>query len=770
MIGLGRFSFAAAAAFVCLTGIFGGYTAYAGTAADTDSGFAGAGHAAGDTVRILAIGNSFSQDAVEQNLYELAAEDGIPLIIGNAYIAGCSLERHVLNSRDDKKAYSYRKIDGNGKKVTDKVSLSEILADEEWDYVSFQQSSPYSGQYETYKAWLPELYGYVAERVPDDAKFLMHQTWAYAADSKHKGFANYGNDQMTMYSAIVKANKKAAKLVGIQTIVPSGTAVQNARTSLIGDRMCRDGYHLNVVWGRYTAACAWYETLFGNVSDNEYAPEGMNVIYREACQEAAADAVRQPFKVTAAEKCAAPADKNISGRVTCDGKGIEGVVVSDGRTTTVTGKNGKYTMTADKDSRFVFISTPSGYSSPVEDNVVKFFIPVEESGSGYDFTLTKKKNDDTRHNLVVISDQQVYDSTEFSLLERAALDIRETVESAGDVETVGICCGDIVSFNHSLYDGINATLAKSGITFRCTLGNHDMRTYTRSFERSTDLYENVYGPAYYSFNVGKVHYVMLNDNFFIGRDYFYIGYLPERQLSWLEEDLSHVPAGSTVVVAMHIPTTLSSEDRKRFDYNDIEPCLANKQALYDILKPFNAQIVSGHIHTSCNQVIGKRLFEHNVAALSGAWWCGPICTDGTPAGYKVFEIAGDDIKWSYKSVGYGKDMQMKVYYGKEFTEYGGHVTANVWDWDPEWKVEYYEDGKKVCDMEQFKSIDHEAAECYRDRSKLKHQYVWPTPCEHLFRAMPTGNAKLGEVRVTDRFGRTFSATIDFTEMSISSGL
>ena len=43
-----------------------------------------------EPVRILAIGNSFSQDAVEQNLHELAAAEGIPTIIGNMYIGGCT--------------------------------------------------------------------------------------------------------------------------------------------------------------------------------------------------------------------------------------------------------------------------------------------------------------------------------------------------------------------------------------------------------------------------------------------------------------------------------------------------------------------------------------------------------------------------------------------------------------------------------------------------------------------------------------------------------
>ena len=127
----------------------------------TDLSAAGAGRkAVRDTVRILAIGNSFSQDAIEQNLYELAKAEGIPVIIGNAYIGGCSLERHVKNSRSGEGAYAYRKIEGDGiKKEAEKVSLQDIVDDENWDYVSLQQASSLSGQIETYEPWLTERQG-----------------------------------------------------------------------------------------------------------------------------------------------------------------------------------------------------------------------------------------------------------------------------------------------------------------------------------------------------------------------------------------------------------------------------------------------------------------------------------------------------------------------------------------------------------------------------------------------------------------------------------
>ena len=261
---------------------------------------AGGVYAQQKTVRILAIGNSFSQDAVEQYLHELAEAEGISTIIGNMFIGGCSLERHVKNARDNAPAYAYRKIGTDGKKrEKGKMSLETVLADEDWDYVSLQQASPFSGMYETYEASLPELIEYVKARLPKKTKLMLHQTWAYASTSKHSGFKNYNCNQLTMYQAIVDAVKKAAKVNKIKIVIPSGTAIQNARTSFIGDHLNRDGYHLDVKVGRYTAACTWFERIFKhNVVGNPYAPEGLDEARKAVAQKAAHAAVKHPYKVT----------------------------------------------------------------------------------------------------------------------------------------------------------------------------------------------------------------------------------------------------------------------------------------------------------------------------------------------------------------------------------------------------------------------------------------------------------------------------------------
>lgn len=255
--------------------------------------------AADKVLKVLAIGNSFSADAVEQNVVELAAADGRQMIVANMFIGGCPLSRHWDNVRQDKGAYRYRKTGVDGKRVQqDNMSISRALADEQWDYVSLQQASDRSGQPESYEPYLTELIQYIKKLSPE-SEIVWHQTWAYAKSSRHSAFPRYGNDQLRMYNSIVSAARKAVSEHGIRLVVPAGTAVQNARTTFIGDNMNRDGYHLELTYGRYTAACAWYEALTGrSVVGNKYHPEGMNADLVRAAQEAAHAAVAQPWAVT----------------------------------------------------------------------------------------------------------------------------------------------------------------------------------------------------------------------------------------------------------------------------------------------------------------------------------------------------------------------------------------------------------------------------------------------------------------------------------------
>lgn len=257
------------------------------------------GEAPAKVIRVLAIGNSFSEDAVEQNLHELGMATGDTMIVGNLYIGGCTLERHWRNASGNAAEYRYRKVAADGKRTQENnVTIAKGLADEPWDYVSLQQASGVSGMEKSFEPYLTHMVEYVRDRLPN-AKLLWHMTWAYAKDSNHREFANYHNDQTEMYHAIISAAKKAMADHGITTVVPSGTAVQNARTSAIGDHMNRDGFHLDYRHGRYTAACTWYETLTGrNVVGNSYVPQGLAPETARLAQMAAHAAVKKPWKVT----------------------------------------------------------------------------------------------------------------------------------------------------------------------------------------------------------------------------------------------------------------------------------------------------------------------------------------------------------------------------------------------------------------------------------------------------------------------------------------
>lgn len=245
------------------------------------------------TIKILAVGNSFSDDGVEY-LDELAQAAGIKLIIGNLYIGGCSLERHWNNVRNELPAYDYRKNVEGHQTNTPKTTLQEALQDEEWDYITVQQVSQNSGLYDTYYPYIDSLLTYLKAHARNpEVEFAIHQVWSYAWNSTHPGFANYDNNQLKMYRDIVETVDKVARKEKIRIIIPSGTAIQTGRT-LMGDRMNRDGFHLGWGLGRYLAACTWFEIFLGPVNGNSYRPEGVTPQEATIAQRIAHIAVLHP--------------------------------------------------------------------------------------------------------------------------------------------------------------------------------------------------------------------------------------------------------------------------------------------------------------------------------------------------------------------------------------------------------------------------------------------------------------------------------------------
>lgn len=257
-----------------------------------------------DIIKVLAIGNSFSEDALENYLHELATAAGKKIVIGNLYIGGAPLDLHLKNAHNNLKAYSYRKIDLEGnKKTTEQTSIEEALADDNWDYISLQQASPLSGKYNVVMQTLGDLWTYVFAHVHPDTKLVYHQTWAYQQDSKHDGFANYDRNQKNMYDSIMSVTSRLEKTGDYAFIVPDGTTIQNGRTSSIGDNFTRDGYHLNLDYGRFAAALTWYAKLFNlDPTKSNYKPEKVTEEQAKIVKEAAKKAVKKPFKVSKIRK------------------------------------------------------------------------------------------------------------------------------------------------------------------------------------------------------------------------------------------------------------------------------------------------------------------------------------------------------------------------------------------------------------------------------------------------------------------------------------
>lgn len=225
-------------------------------------------HPVTKTIKVLSIGNSFSRNA-QTYLYDIAKASGTEMVVANLYIGGCSLDRHWNNAYNDEKAYLYSKTGQESKTA----SIKDALIEEEWDYVTFQQKSDYSGLPETYFPYLTNLQCYVREFAPI-AQHVIHQTWAYESGSEVEGFRPYDNDQLIMYNALKRAYYTAKKKAGIKLLLPVGEAFQIARAGVIGDHLCTEDKAHAELNGCYLAGCVWYEVLTGNeVRNNTFMPE-----------------------------------------------------------------------------------------------------------------------------------------------------------------------------------------------------------------------------------------------------------------------------------------------------------------------------------------------------------------------------------------------------------------------------------------------------------------------------------------------------------------
>ena len=254
---------------------------------------------------LLMIGNSFADDSIVY-AYSVAQSLGIPyenINVANLYRGGCSLATHLSKARSDAAAYSYRVYNPatqswympNGEYDT---KMSDAITRYPWDYISFQQASADSGKSDTYSS-LSALKTYVSERATNaKVRYIWLMTWAYA--QSYNGLSAYNNSQRFMYDSIVSAvRSKISTRKDIDVILPTGTAIQNARTSYFGDTLNRDGTHLSTGEGRYIAALSLVCSLTGYTPDEvTFAPSGLDEFAVKVCKESATNALNKPFGTT----------------------------------------------------------------------------------------------------------------------------------------------------------------------------------------------------------------------------------------------------------------------------------------------------------------------------------------------------------------------------------------------------------------------------------------------------------------------------------------
>jgi len=225
------------------------------------------------TYRSLSVGNSFSQDAL-MFCHDIAAADGIEWETVNLVVGGCELHRHWQYWSENDPHYA---LEINGKWVRNEVTIKEMLEDGTYDIITTQQASPYSGWIESYEPFLGKMLDYIREKQPN-ARLMLQETWAYASDSVHPKFVRYNHSQKEMFERLYNAYHTMADRYKLP-LIRSGELVQALRATEMFDEdigrhaICRDGFHMGLIYGRYALGCLWAKMLWGiTLKDNSFVP------------------------------------------------------------------------------------------------------------------------------------------------------------------------------------------------------------------------------------------------------------------------------------------------------------------------------------------------------------------------------------------------------------------------------------------------------------------------------------------------------------------
>ena len=427
----------------------------------------------------------------------------------------------------------------------------------------------------------------------------------------------------------------------------------------------------------------------------------------------------------------------VYGKVAAGGEPVAGVIVSDGIETTTTNSEGIYQLNSGKTTGYVFISVPSGYEVPCKGVLPQFFHYTKtdaQTTERMDFELSKVDGQED-YILYVLGDMHLANRNgDLSQFLQFTNDLNAQCQLNTGKKQYAITLGDMTwdlywySNNYALSEYLSTINNQlSGLPIFHTIGNHDYDYKARNDREAGQAYCNQIAPPYYSFNLGQVHYVVLDD---IDCDEYdgttsrnYQKRLTDEQLTWLAKDLSYVEKTTPLVLVMHAQVFYPSQSSEwKVDHD-----ATGTVQLLSLLEERSTHILTGHTHMNFNVtpehniVHGQDLYEHNTAAICGSWWWSGHLTpgihlspDGTPGGYAIWQVSGQELEWTYKGTGHDRNYQFRTYdlnqvsfsladvpqmaanatIRKAFMKYAeaypsnknNEVLINIWNWSPQWTL------------------------------------------------------------------------------------
>lgn len=497
----------------------------------------------------------------------------------------------------------------------------------------------------------------------------------------------------------------------------------------------------------------------------------------------------------------------VYGVVMCEGEGVADVSVSDGVEVVRTNKDGIYQLKSKKAHKYVFVSIPSGYETPCLGILPIMHIQLEKSATvaeRHDFQLVKAQNQD-HHTMLLLGDIHLANRNEdISQFSKFVTDINKQV-SATSGPVYALTLGDMTwdlywktntyGYKEYLRDANNI----KNLTVYHTIGNHDHSMYEVGDINTVAEYKKVIAPTYYSFNIGKVHYVVLDDvectnqtattdekgNPCYTREYN--DKLVQEQIDWLKKDLAYVPKTTPLVVTMHIPMYNASGSGRMSGYSTLAGILDDYP---------QAHVYTAHTHVIYNvdKTASNHIFEHNAGAICATWWWTSHLTpgvhigqDGSPGGYTIMDVNGTNLSWQFKGTGSSTDYQFRTYDRNQIflstdkyvangdashkgqfepdiwgtANASNEVYINVWNWDPSWKIEVSENGTKLATPTQVTVKDPLHLIAYTAPRLNKNASIgFATKTNsHTFKVKASSASSTLEIKVTDRFGREYTETM-----------